>query len=148
MINSIEKSKANELSQLISALGIRHVGAKAAKTIAKYFKDIEKIEKATKEELINIDDVGEITAESIYNFFKTKQNIEQVEKLKKASVNMKEKSKSIDSRFKNQIFVITGALEKYTRDEATEIIENFEGKVSSSVSKNTTYLLAGENTRK
>lgn len=145
LINAIEASKENELYKLISALGIRHVGNKSAKTIAKYCKTIDNLMNTSIEELSNIPDVGEITANSIYEFFNQEQTIDLIKKLKDAKVNMSQLNDNVtDDRFNNMTFVITGTLDNYTRDEATQIIENMGGKVSSSVSKKTSYVLAGE----
>ena len=145
LIDAIEKSKDNDLDRLICAIGIRHIGTKSAKTLAKRFKSIEGLKNATLEELILTDDVGEITAKSIYEFFKQEQTIDLIEKLKKANVNMElEEDEVLDNRFEGKTFVLTGSLEKYSRDEASKIIESFGGKTSSSVSKKTDYVLAGE----
>ncbi|MDO5556165.1 MAG: NAD-dependent DNA ligase LigA [Clostridia bacterium] len=145
LINAIEKSKNNDLDRLICAIGIRHIGTKSAKTLAKRFKSLKNLMNATLEELIITNDVGKITAESIYNFFKQEQTIDLIKKLKNAGVNMKLiEKKNADNRFEQKIFVLTGALQKYTREEASNIIENFGGKVSGSVSKKTDYVLAGE----
>lgn len=145
LLNALEKSKENPLSKVINALGIRHVGEKNAKTLAKAFKSIEKIINAKFENLILLDDFGEIMAKSVVNFFSQAQNIEFIEKLKSAGVNMIEPVDEInDQRFLNMTFVLTGTLSKYTRNEASEIIEKMGGKTSSSVSKKTTYVLAGE----
>ncbi len=145
LIDAIEKSKNNDLDRLICALGIRHIGTKSAKTLAKKFKSIDGLSNATLEELTMTDDVGEITARSIYEFFKQEQTIDLINKLKLANVNMELKEDEIlDNRFDGKTFVLTGTLEKYTRDEASKIIENFGGKVLSSVSKKTDYVLAGE----
>ncbi len=145
LINAIENSKSNELYKLITALGIRHVGTKSAKTLAKHCKTIDNLINAEVEELSNISDVGEITAKSIHEFFNEEQTLDLIKKLKTAGVNMEEaKSTSQDERFAEMTFVLTGSLEKYTRDEASNLIEAHGGKVSSSVSKKTTYVLAGE----
>jgi len=145
LINAIEASKNNDLYKLITALGIRHVGTKSAKTIAKYCKSIDNLMQIDIEELSQIEDVGEITAKSIYEFFKQEQTIDLINKLKTAGVNTEVlQQENTDDRFKSMTFVLTGSLEKYTRDEAAKIIENYSGKVSSSVSKKTTYVLAGE----
>ena len=145
IIDAIEKSKQNSIDKLICALGIRHIGSKSAKTLAKKYKSITNIENATLEELAVMDDVGEITAKSIYEFFKQEQTKDLLEKLKKANVNMQdEETKLVDERLSGKTFVLTGTLEKYTRDEAGAIIESFGGKTSSSVSKKTDYVLAGE----
>ena len=145
LINAIENSKKNELYRLITALGIMHIGTKASKVLAKKFKTIDNLAKASEEELASIEDIGEIMAKSIVEFFKQDQTQDLIQKLKKAGVNTEDKSEeSKDQRFSNMTFVLTGTLENYTRDEATNIIEKFGGKVSSSVSKKTTYLVAGE----
>ena len=145
LIDAIEESKGRELDKLICALGIRHIGTKSAKTLARKFKSIDNLINATLEELIETDDVGEITAESIYEFFKQEQTVDLINKLKNVKVNMEVKeNKESDNRFEGKTFVLTGTLEKYTRDEAGAIIESFGGKTSSSVSKKTDYVLAGE----
>ena len=145
LINAINKSKQNDLSRLINSLGIRQVGTKLAKTLAKVYKNIDNLILASIEELSEVQDVGEITANSIYTFFKQEQTIDLINKLKETNVNTKilEELQN-DNRFEGQIFVLTGSLEKYSRDEASEIIEKFGGKASSSVSKKTSYVLAGE----
>ena len=145
LINAIETSKNNDLDRLICALGIRHVGTKSAKVLAKTFKSIDKIMEATLEELMAVEDIGEIMAKSIYEFFKQDQTKDLIEKLKNANVNMQIKENNkYDNRFEGKTFVLTGSLEKYTRDEASKIIEEFGGKTSSSVSKKTDFVLAGE----
>ena len=145
LIESIEKSKENSIDRLICALGIRHIGTKSAKTLAKKYKTIENLKNASIEDLTNTDDVGEITAKSIYEFFEQEQTKDLFDKLQKAGVNMQDKSETvIDDRFYGKTFVLTGSLEKYTREEASKIIEQYGGKTSSSVSKKTDYVLAGE----
>ena len=145
LINSIEKSKENDLYRLITALGIRHIGAKTAKTLAKTYKDMNSLMNATYESLVNIDDMGKISAESVNEFFKQEQTRDLINRLEQAGVNMKTiETDETDERFKGQTFVLTGKLEKYTREEAGELIERFGGKTSGSVSKKTTYVLAGE----
>ncbi|HOZ54621.1 MAG TPA: NAD-dependent DNA ligase LigA [Clostridia bacterium] len=144
LISAIEKSKKNDLYKLITGLGIRHVGVKLAKTLAKEYKNIENLINTPYEELSQCRDVGQITAKSIYEFFKQEQTIDLINKLKNAGVNLENLSQNSDNRFEGNTFVLTGTLEKYTRDEATNIIEKMGGKTSGSVSKNTTYLLAGE----
>lgn len=143
--NAIEMSKQNELYKLITALGIRHVGVKASKTLAKTFRTMEALMKAEVEQLSNINDVGEITAQSIYEFFRQEQTIDLIKKLQQAGVNMQAlEENSQDDRFSKMTFVLTGTLENYTREQAVSIIEQHGGKVSSSVSKKTSYVLAGE----
>ena len=145
LITAIENSKNNELYRLITALGIMHIGTKASKVLAKKFKTIDNLSIASEEELSNIEDIGGIMAKSIVDFFAQDQTKDLIQKLKQAGVNTEDKSEEgTDQRFSNMTFVLTGTLENYTREEATNIIEKFGGKVSSSVSKKTTYLVAGE----
>ena len=144
LVNSINASKQNDLSRLITAFGIRHVGTKAAKILAKKYKNIDNLINATSEELALIDDIGPIVANSIREFFLQYQTIDLINKLKEAGVNMEHEEEMIDNRFDGKIFVLTGSLENYTRKEAGDLIEKFGGKVSGSVSKKTDYLLAGE----
>ena len=145
LIEAIEKSKSQELFHLITALGIRQVGVKAAKVLAKKFKSINNIKNASLEDLAEVNDVGEITAENIYTFFKQEQTIDIINKLKQAGVNMENSiEENIDNRFEGKVFVLTGTLEKYSRNDASDLIEKFGGKTSSSVSKKTDYVLAGE----
>lgn len=145
LIDSIEISKSNELNRLITALGIRHVGSKAAKTLAKRYKSIDELSNASFESLSMVEEIGPIVANSIREFFMQEQTIDLIEKLKQAGVNtVYESDENEDLRFEGKTFVLTGSLEKFTRDEASEIIEKLGGKVSSSVSKKTSYVLAGE----
>ena len=144
LIDAINKSKENDLDKLICGLGIRNVGSKLAKVLAKQFKSIDNLMNASIINLNSIDEVGEIIADNIYSFFRQDQTIDLIEKLRKANVNMNYlKEENNDERFYGKVFVLTGSLEKYTRDEASEIIENFGGKTSSSVSKKTDFVLAG-----
>ena len=142
--NAIENSKQNDLSKLIFALGIRHIGQKAAKLLADRFRDIDSLMAASKEEILEIDGFGEIMAESIVNYFSLEPSVKLIEELKSYGVNMTAESNIVDNRFEGKTFVLTGTLSQYTRNEASEIIESFSGKTSSSVSKNTDYVLAGE----
>lgn len=145
LIDAIEKSKNNDLFKLITGLGIRHIGAKYAKNLARKFRNMDNLMNASIEELSIQNDVGEITAKSIYEFFHEEQSIDLINKLKTAGVNMESlEEESSDNRFEGQTFVLTGALSKYSRDEASDIIEKLGGKTSSSVSKKTSYVLAGE----
>ena len=145
LIDSIENSKQNDLYRLIAALGIRHVGVKGAKILAKKYKTMDNLMKASFESLALVDDIGEITADRIYTFLKNDQTIDLINRLKKSGVNMKAlEDENADNRFEGKTFVLTGSLEKYTRQEASDIIEKFGGKVSGSVSKKTSYVLAGE----
>ena len=145
LINAIEESKSRDLYRLINSLGIRHVGVKLAKTLTKYYKSMDKLMDATYEELQMIEDVGEITAKEIYEFFKQEQSRDLINKLKESGVNMNVlEEETTDNRFEGKTFVLTGTLQNYSREQASTIIEKFGGKVSSSVSKKTSYVLAGE----
>lgn len=145
LIDAIEKSKQNDLFKLITALGIRHIGVKSAKNLSRKFKSIDNLMNASVEELNVQNDVGEITANSVYEFFKEEQSIDLINKLKASGINMVSLEKdNEDNRFEGKVFVLTGSLTKYSRDEASDIIEKLGGKTSSSVSKKTSYVLAGE----
>ncbi len=145
LMTSLERSKSNPLYRLIFGLGIRHIGEKAAKLIAKRYKTIENLQTATVEELTEIDDIGEIMAVSVVEFFEEPQNRMFLQRLAEAGVHCKDNSEEelIDKRFDGKVFVLTGTLEKYKRSEASAIIERYGGKTSSSVSKKTDYVLAG-----
>ncbi len=146
LISALEVSKNNNLSSVITALGIRHIGEKAGKILADKYKNLDSLIAASEEELTLINDIGPVMAKSIIEFFSSSQNLEFVEKLRKAGVRFDVVDENNnDMRFDGMTFVLTGTLENYTRNEASSIIEKFGGKTSSSVSKNTTYLLAGEN---
>lgn len=143
--HSIEKSKTNQLYRLIFGLGIRHIGEKAAKNLAERYKSIDNLVNAKVDEMAEINDVGMIMAQSVFEFMHQDKNIEFINKLKNAGVDcvfVDEKSGN-DARFEGKTFVLTGTLSKYTRSEAGKIIESFGGKTSSSVSKKTNYVLAG-----
>lgn len=145
LIDSINISKQNDLYRLITALGIRHVGVKAAKVLAKTYENMDNLSNASIEDLSQVDEVGQIVANSINEFFSQEQTKDLLKRLKDAGVNMeRQKEENEDDRFAGKTFVLTGSLEKYSREEASNIIEKFGGKTSSSVSKKTTYLLAGE----
>ena len=146
LIDAINESKNNDLFKLLTALGIRHIGTKSAKGLCKKYKSIDEIANASFEELSMIDDVGMITAKSIYEFFRQPQTMDLIEKLKEAGVNTEvlEDDSNLDNRFYGETFVLTGSLTGFTRQEASDIIERFGGKVSGSVSKKTSYVLAGE----
>lgn len=145
LINAIETSKGRGLDKLLCGLGIKHIGAKAAKSLASQFGDIDSVIAATKEQLLKIYDFGDSMADSVIKYFKSKSAVETVLKLKSAGVDMTYENTSSDRRFEGMTFVLTGTLSKFTRSEASEIIEKFGGKASGSVSKKTTYVLAGEN---
>lgn len=145
LIDAIEKSKSNDLFKLITGLGIRHIGVKSAKNLARKFRTMNNLMNASIEELSVQNDVGEITAKSIYEFFREEQSIDLINKLKLAGVNMESlEEENTDNRFEGKTFVLTGALSRYSRDEASDIIEKLGGKTSGSVSKKTSYVLAGE----
>ncbi len=145
LIDAINNSKNNDLYRLIAALGIRHIGTKAAKTLAKKYKTMDSLMNASLESLAMTDDIGEISANSIYEFFRQDQTIDLINRLKEANVNMEAlESEDIDNRFEGKTFVLTGTLEKFTRKEASDLIEKHGGKTSGSVSKKTDYVLAGE----
>lgn len=141
---AIEKSKENDLSKLVFALGIRHVGAKAAKLLSDNFRDIDSIMNSSAEDISKIDGFGLVMAQSVVDFMSMPQSQKLIADLKAADVNMKAEDTHIDNRFSGKTFVLTGTLTKYTRSEASRIIENYGGKASSSVSKKTDYVLAGE----
>ena len=143
--NSIENSKQNDLYRLITALGIRHVGGKASKLLAKKYKTLQALTEAKFEELQEMNDIGEVMANSIVEFFAQEQTKDLLKRLEDAGVNTKAiEEETTDNRFEGQTFVLTGSLQKFTRKEAEDLIEKFGGKTSSSVSKKTNYVLAGE----
>ena len=145
LVDSINRSKSNDLSRLITAFGIRHVGNKASKILAQRYKKMDNLMDATAEELALIDDIGPIVANSIREFFLQDQTIDLIQRLKQAGVNMEHQEEEIvENRFDGKTFVLTGSLDNYSRTEATNIIEKYGGKVSSSVSKKTDYVLAGQ----
>ena len=145
LLASIEASKHNDVSKLIYALGIRQVGAKAAKVLAQQFGSMDALKAADAEQLTAVRDIGIITAKFIVDWFSDEQSKHLIERLREAGVNFNCDIQIEDNRFARMTFVLTGALELFTRDEATEKIELFGGKVSGSVSKKTTYVVAGEN---
>lgn len=145
LINAIENSKSAGLARLLCAFGIRQVGQKAAKVLAGNFSDLDVLMAAGEEELTAIPDIGGITAGFIINWFSNPQSMDLIEKLRKAGVSFESKEEKRDSRFAGMSFVLTGTLSRFTRDEAGAIIESFGGKTSSSVSKKTSCVLAGEN---
>ena len=145
LINSINDSKENDLYRLITGLGIRNVGVKASKILARKYKNIDNLFNATLEELSIINDIGPIMANNIVEFFKQEQTIDLINRFKQYGVNTQSLENDVeDNRFEGKIFVLTGSLENYTRTEAADIIEKFGGKTSSTVSKKTSYVLAGE----
>lgn len=144
IVQSVEKSKDNDLGKLIFAFGIRHIGAKAAKFLSDHFKDIDAVMNASVDDILAIDGFGEIMAVSVREFFDSDSAVEMVNELKSVGVNMKSKTVIKDNRFENMVFVLTGTLPNYKRNEASKIIESYGGKTSSSVSKKTSFVLSGE----
>ncbi len=144
LLAAIEKSKGQDLSRLIFAFGIRQVGQKAGKVLAARFQTLEKLEQATLEELTAVDDVGEITARSVLEWMASPQSRHLIARLREAGVNMTAAEQGSDQRFAGKTFVLTGGLERFTRDEAAAMIEERGGKSAGSVSKKTTYVVAGE----
>lgn len=145
LMRAIENSKQNDLGRLLFAFGIRQVGAKAAKVLASTFGNLDRLMEATTEELTNVRDIGDITAQNLVNWLGNPQSRHMIERLRAAGVNFECHTTVTDRRFEGMTFVLTGALSLLTREEATEKIESFGGKASGSVSKKTTYVIAGEN---
>ena len=145
LLTAIEASKEQDVSKLIYALGIRQVGAKTGKVLASHFGNLDALMQATEEELTEVADVGAVTAKNIADWFAQPQSQHMMKRLRDAGVNFESKRVITDARFAGMTFVLTGALTKFTRDEATEKIELLGGKASGSVSKKTTYVVVGEN---
>ena len=145
LLTAIENSKQQDLSRLIYALGIRQVGAKTGKVLSSSFGSMDALMAATLEELTEVPDVGGVTAAYIVDWFRQEQSQHMLQRLRQAGVNFESKRVVADARFAGMTFVLTGALTKFTRDEATEQIERFGGKAAGSVSKKTTYVVVGEN---
>ena len=145
LLAAIEASKDQDLSRLIYALGIRQVGAKTGKILAKEFGSMDALSSASLENLMQVEDIGTITAQNIKDWFTQEQSCHMLDRLRQAGVNFESKRNLTDTRFSGMTFVLTGALTKFTRDEATEKIELFGGKAAGSVSKKTTYVVVGEN---
>ena len=143
LIAAIEASKTRGLARLLSAFGIRQVGAKAGKVLARHYPNMDALMEATQLDLMLIDDIGPVTAQYLTDWFAGPQSRHQLQLLREAGVSMESREELADTRFMGKTFVLTGTLEGFTRDEATEIIERFGGKASGSVSKKTDYVLAG-----
>lgn len=145
LLEAIEKSKSNSLEKLLFGLGISHVGSKTAKIIASHYHNIDNIMKATLEDLSSINDIGEIIAKSIVDYFQKEDNKIIIERLKQYGINMNYLGQKIikDETFYGKTFVLTGTMTEYKRDEAKNLIENYGGKTSSSVSKKTDVVIAG-----
>ena len=145
LINAIENSKQAGLARLLCAFGIRQVGQKAAKVLASYYRDLDELMAADAETLTTIPDIGAVTAGFLVDWFQNPQSQDLISKLRTAGVSFASREEKRDDRFAGLTFVLTGTLSRFTRDEASAIIESFGGKASSSVSKKTSYVLAGEN---
>lgn len=145
LMKAIEASKGNDLSRLINAFGIRQVGTKAAKTLARTFGTLDRLMHASEEELMAVPDIGGITAANVVRWFSDAQSRDLIARLRSAGVNFDSLEQTADERLAGKTFVLTGALSLFTREEATEKIEALGGKVSGSVSKKTTFVVAGEN---
>ena len=144
LLNAVEESKKNTLDKFIFGLGIRFIGAKASKNLAKRYHSIDELKQVTLEELLMIPDVGTVMAESIVEYFKNPKNLALIERLKQLGVNPKGEEKAeLEQIFKDKTIVLTGKLEKFTREEATLLIESLGGRASSSVTKKTTFVVAG-----
>jgi DNA ligase (NAD+) len=145
-MEQIEASKTRGLQRLLYGIDIRHVGERYAKILAKHFRSIDRLAEATVEELNAIHEVGPTVAVSVYEWFRNPLHVDLVNRLRVAGVKMEMDGgpASTDERFAGKTFVLTGKLEKYTRDEAAALIEERGGRVSSSVSKKTDYVVAGE----
>ncbi len=144
IVEAIKRSKGNDLAKLIFALGIRHIGQKAAKLLSERFGTMGVVMQASFDDIMTIDGFGEIMAKSVVDYFRLPQTAELLDRLMAAGLNMKSLKEVKDMRFAGKTFVLTGTLPTYSRKEASEIIESFGGKTASSVSKKTDYVLAGE----
>ena len=145
LIAAIDHSRQAGLARLLCAFGIRQVGQKAAKVLAAHFHSLDELMQADRETLVSIPDIGEITAGFLCEWFQNPQSRHMIERLREAGLSFESREEQKDRRFAGMSFVLTGALTHYTRDEASAIIESCGGKTSSSVSKKTSYVLAGEN---
>lgn len=145
LINSIEKSKDSGLERLLFALGIRHVGQRTAKLLACSFKSIDFLIKASEEDIVNIDGMGSIIAKSVFSYFRLPETMDLLNRLKSYGINMESKNRMKDNVLSGETIVLTGSLENYTRDEITKVIEKLGGKVTSSVSKRTSFVIEGDN---
>lgn len=144
ILGSIERSKERPFEKVLYAIGIRHVGERTARVLAKHFKSVDNIIAASKEEIESIHEIGPRIAESVYDFFRTKSNLQMIKKLRDAGLNFEmEVIANASNKLEGLTFVVTGTLEKYKREEVEELIETLGGKAASSVSKKTSYVLAG-----
>jgi DNA ligase (NAD+) len=146
LMHQIEASKNHSLQRLIYGLDIRHVGERYAKILARHFRSIESLQKASVEELDAIHEIGLAVAESVYNWMNNPHNLDLIERLKLAGVKTEtgnDSQTAVNENFNGKVFVLTGKMENLTRDEAAKLIEESGGRVSSSVSKKTDYVVAG-----
>jgi DNA ligase (NAD+) len=146
LLDEIESSKVRGLQRLLFGIDIRHVGERNAKVLARHFRSIDNLIAASLDELVAIPEIGPILAASVYDFFRDERNLELIERLRASGVQLEMDASStaaLDERFVGKTFVLTGKLENYTRDEAAKLIEDRGGRVSSSVSKKTDYVVAG-----
>ena len=141
---AIEKSKSQKFDKVLFGLGIRYVGAKTSRILSEKFKNIDALEKAEIEDLLEIDEIGDKTAKSVYNFFRNPANISMIENLKKCGVNFQMEEQEVSDKLAGKTFLFTGSMQKYTRKEAQELVLQNGGKIISAVSKNLDYLVAGE----
>lgn len=146
LIDAINKTKANSLDKLLFGLGMRHIGKKAAKILAENFDDIYDISNASVEDINSLDDFGEIMAKSVVDFFAKEETLKLIKKLEEARVNLKGSKKELSSNvLEGKVFVVTGSFDEYSRNDITKLIEDNAGKVSGSVSKKTSFVIAGDN---
>ncbi|MGC4012581.1 MAG: helix-hairpin-helix domain-containing protein [Pseudomonas sp.] len=147
LLKAIEDSKKNDIDRLITGLGIKNIGRQAGAELKKHFKSLHELEKASYDELVAINDVESITATSLVDFFEVEENRNMLRRLEDAGMNFTsyQEENTTDQRFMGATFVITGTLPTMGRSEMEELVKKYGGKVSGSVSKNTKYLIAGEN---
>ena len=145
LLAAIEKSKSRPFSRLLFAIGIKHVGERTAQILAEHFRSMDNLRKSSLDELQFVSDIGPTIAESIYHFFHDKRNGELIARLNKSGLQLSEETRKKEGKLSGKTFVLTGALSKMTRDQAKESVESLGGKTTESVSKNTNYVVAGEN---
>jgi DNA ligase (NAD+) len=145
LMNAIEKSKTKPLSKLLYAIGVKHVGERTAQLLAEHFRSMENLAQASLDDLQFVDDIGPTIAESIYRFFHDKRNLELIDRLRRSGLRMSEVEKRKEGKLAGKTFVLTGSLTQMTRDQAKERIELLGGKTSENVSKNTDFVVVGEN---
>ncbi|MBL8006203.1 MAG: NAD-dependent DNA ligase LigA [Ignavibacteria bacterium] len=146
ILSAIEESKNKPFDKVLFALGIRHIGERTAKILSEYFRSIDNLIKATESEIVSVYEIGPKIAGSVAGFFKNEKNLRLIDNLRKAGLKFESelKNKKENKNFRNKIFVLTGTLEKYKREEAQKIIEDYGGRTSSSVSKKTDFVRAGK----